>query len=77
MTTYQIFTTALGAVQSRAHLSKTSCTRMSRFFLRKREGRVRVPLDISVVQASNPHLHPLPFSKGRGDRNRLSNRSFR
>ena len=77
MTTYQFFTTAPGAVQSRAHLSKTSCTRMSRLSLRKGEGRVRVPLDISVVQASTPHLHPLPFSEGRGDRNRLSNRSFR
>ena len=95
MTTYQFFTTAPGAVQSRAHLSKTSCTRMSRLSLLspagrdgrasasegKRvglgEGRVRVPLDISVVQASTPHLHPLPFSEGRGDRNRLSNRSFR
>ena len=78
MTSYQLFTTASGAVQSRAHLSKTSCTRMSRLSLRKGEGRVKVSLDILVVQASNPlHLHPLPFCKGRGNRNRLSNRSFR
>jgi hypothetical protein len=38
MTTYQFFTTAPGAVQSRAHLSKTSCTRMSRLSLRKGQG---------------------------------------
>ena len=41
MTTYQFFTTAPGAVQSRAHLRKTSCTRMSRLFLRKGEGSFR------------------------------------
>jgi hypothetical protein len=95
MTTYQFITTAPGLVQSRSHLGKTSCTRMSLLSLfspagrdgrasaseGKRvglgEGRVRVPLDISVMQASTPHLNPLPFSEGRGDRNRLSNRSFR
>ena len=64
MTTYQFFTTAPGAVQSRAHLSKTSCTRMSRLSLRKGEGRVRVPLDISVVQASNPSPPSSPLLQG-------------
>ena len=39
MTTYQFFTTAPGAVQSRAHLSKTSCTRMSRLSLLSPAGR--------------------------------------
>jgi hypothetical protein len=82
MTTYQFFTTAPGAVQSRAHLSKTNCTRMSRLSLLspaggdgrasasegKRvglgEGRVRVPLDISVVQASNPSPPSSPLLRG-------------
>ena len=45
MTTYQLVSAAPGAVQSRAHLSKTGCTRMSHVSLRKGEGRVRVPLD--------------------------------
>ena len=81
MTTYQFITTIPALVQSRAHLSKTSCTRMNHRSLLspagrdgrasasegKRvgsgEGRVRVPLDISVVQASNPSppiLSPSP-----------------
>src|SRR5438309_1731460 len=38
MTTYKFFTTAPGAVQSRAHPSKTTCRRMSRLSLRKGEG---------------------------------------
>jgi len=76
MTTYQFFTTDPGAVQSRAHLSKTSCTRMNRLSLRKGEARVSVPLDFSVVQASNPSPPSSPFFKGKGDRNRLSNRSL-
>jgi len=39
MTTYQFFTTAPGAVQSRAHLSKTSCMRISRLSLLSPAGR--------------------------------------
>jgi hypothetical protein len=64
MTTHQFFTTAPGAVQSRAHLSKASCTRMSRLSLLKGEGRVRVPLDILVVQASNPSPPSSPLLQG-------------
>jgi hypothetical protein len=64
MTTYQFFTTAPRVVQSRAYLSKTSCTRMNRLSLRKGEGRVRVFLDISVVQASNPSPPSSPLVQG-------------
>jgi len=39
MTTYQFFTTAPAAVQSRAHLSKTNCTRISRLSLLSPAGR--------------------------------------
>jgi len=39
MTTYQFFTTAPGALQSRAYLSKTSCTRMNRLSLLSPAGR--------------------------------------
>ena len=64
MTTYQFFTTAPGAVQSRAHLSKTNWTRMGRLSLRKGEGRVRVPWDILVVQPSNPSPPSSPLVQG-------------
>ena len=93
MTTYQFFITAPGAMQSRVHLSKTSCTRMSRLSLLfpagrdgrasegKRvglgEGRVRVFSDISVAQASHPSLNPLPLLKGRGDGDHSTNVTFR
>jgi hypothetical protein len=76
MTTYQFFTTAPGAVQSRARLSKASCTRMNRLSLRKGEGEGSFEL-LGGASFKPPHLHPLPFFKGRGDRNRLSNRSLR
>ena len=77
MTTYQFFTTAPGAVKSRAHLSKTSCARMSRLSLRKGEGRVRVPLDISVVQASNPLPPSSPLLRGERRQKTIEQPSFR
>jgi len=78
MTTYQFFTTAPGAVQSRAHPSKTTCRRMSRLSLRKGEGEGEGSFGhLGGASFKPPHLHPLPFSKGTGNRNRLSNRSFR
>jgi hypothetical protein len=42
------------AIHSRPGADKMTCLRTGRLSLRKGEGRVRVPLDISVVQASNP-----------------------
>jgi hypothetical protein len=39
MITYQFFTTAPGAVQTSAHLSNTSCRRMSRLCLLSPAGR--------------------------------------
>jgi hypothetical protein len=38
---------------------------ISRHFLAKREGRVRVK-DINYAEEALPHLNPLPFTKGRG-----------
>src|SRR5882762_3051223 len=78
MTTYQFFTTAPGAVQSRAHPSKTTCRHMSRLSLRKGEGEGEGPSWFNCMYSfQTPHLHPLPLLKGRGDGDHSTDATFR
>ena len=71
MTTYQFFTTAPAAVQSRAHLSKTSCTRMSRLSLLSPAGRD------GRASASEGKRVGLGEGKGEGSFGHLGGASFK
>ena len=66
------------AVHSKSSAGKTTCLRLGRLSLRKGEGEGEGPSWFNCLCIfQTPHLHPLLFSKGRGDGDHSTNATFR
>jgi len=66
------------ATHSKPSAEKTTCSRLGRLCLRKREEEGEGPSWFNCMCSfQTPHLNPLPLLKGRGDRDHSTNATFR